>query len=149
MKTRTKHLLALLLMCLMAFGNAAAERYTVYFTSSEKIVATADQKKKSKVKFKKQLESNSKLDITVKGQLVIYDTQQNKCYRLATPQHCTVGEAVKKAEACSRKQADKLDKKAVAMPKSTHMQTYGEGHRGIDNTPETMEIHDLSKPASD
>jgi len=146
MKTRTKHLLVLLLMCFVAFNYATAERYMVYFQSKHKIVATADQKKKGKVKFKKPMENSSRLDITVEGQLVIYDTEDNVSYRLNTPQHCTVKEAIKKAKTCSNKQASKLDKTAVTMPKSTYMQTTGDAKRGTHDTPpETMEIHDLSK----
>jgi len=129
---KTFRFLLLLIVSFVLPCVCNAQRYTVLFTSKDKICQKHNGMKE-KANFQKKMAKIAFIDIPIKGKLIIVDTKENVTYNVTTPvkNKLYVIIADKKPSKISTEKFQTLAAKYVNMPASTKMQTAGVGYRGI------------------
>jgi len=130
MKT-TKLLMVIAILFVLPCASHA-QRYSVFFTSKDKICQKSNGTK-VKAQFQKKMARIALVNIPIKGDLLIVDTKENVTYRTTTPIKEKIYAIIadKEGAKISQKKFKTLASKYVNMPSSTKMQTAGVGYRGI------------------
>jgi len=127
-----KRLVVVAFLMLPCIGHA--QRYTVFFTSKDKVCQKPDGTK-VKAQFQKKMAKIALVSIPVKGNLVIVDTKENVTYKATTPIKEKLSTIIseKIGSKISPTKFKALASKYVSMPSSTKMQTAGVGYRDVDD----------------